>query len=72
MTRSGPAARDRPERFVAPADQLDRSVAGPLQGMLDQPGNILFVLDDEYTRGCHAPRLRVAVFGCVTGVLIAG
>jgi hypothetical protein len=40
--------------------------------VLDQAGDVVFILDDEHAGGCHSASVAVRRCTGVTGVLIAG
>src|SRR6266540_3513591 len=46
---------DRPERLIPPADDFDRGATGSFERVLDQAGDVLFVLDHEDARRRHDP-----------------
>ena len=60
MTRSGGCSADRPDRRVAARRRFAPAVAGALERVLDQPGNVLLVFDDEDAGVVIDARLKVS------------
>ena len=53
MMRSGRPIQHMLERDVAGSDRLGLDVAAALERVLDEPGDILLVFDDEHSRFLH-------------------
>ena len=75
MIRSGGCSLASLQRLVAARRDFDDGVAAALERVLDEPGDVVFVFDDEHAglvgrRACaaaHGRRRELARIGCLLG-----